>query len=286
MMELRTKIAVTLLVILQLCAWLFSLAGNFGIHFWNRSYALECVRNQPPIPFHNSTAFRAVQESYFTWRYVWLFPHIVGATLWWNLYYLQLLPSVRRQYSGALHRWLGRFLLVAASLQVASGAALACTSHSSMIKMVSLTFGTAVGYCIVQTWQYAVARDVKRHRHWALRLVGYLQVIAAQRLWLVLLVGTHQLGWTFLYPSLDGDDVTQELVDSVLMDMFDGSFVLAALTGTYVTEWYLAGLEGYLDAPTASSSLEDEKMQRWRKLHPESEYQPLNDVQPKKEAGN
>jgi hypothetical protein len=266
-MDPRTRIAVTLLVILQLCAWLFSLAGNIGIHFWDRRYALECVRNIPPLPFHNSTAFRAVQESYFTWRYVWLFPHVIGAVLWWNLYFLQLIPSIRQRHHGAIHRWLGRFLLVAASLQVASGAALACTSHSSMIKLVSLTFGAAVAYCIGQTGRYALARDIHRHRYWALRLVGYLQVIAAQRFWLVVLVGTHQLGWTFLYPSLDGDDISQDFIDSILMDMFDGSFVLAALTGTYVTEWYLAGMEGNLDPPASSSER--------RKVYTEPDYQLL-----------
>lgn len=34
-MELRTKFVVFWMVVLELCAWMFSLAGNFMSHFWN-----------------------------------------------------------------------------------------------------------------------------------------------------------------------------------------------------------------------------------------------------------
>lgn len=244
-MEFRTRIVITLMAILQLCAWCFSLAGNIGIHFWDPKYALDRVRSMPSF-FHDSEAFEVVQESYLTWRYVWFFPHVIGAIVWWNLYFVQLIPSIR-QKNKTFHRWMGRFLIIAAVSQVASGTALACTSHSPIIKTVSLPFGVAVAFCIFQAWKYARARDISRHQYWAMRLVGYLQVIAAQRFWLIFLIVTHECGWTFLYPSLDG--ASQAQIDSVLMGMFDGSFVLAGMTATYVTEWYLSGTEGNLDAP-------------------------------------
>jgi len=49
----------------------------------------------------------------------------------------------------------------------------------------------------------------------ALRLVGYLQTIAAQRFWLLFLIGTHHAGITIFYPSIEG--LSQEAVDSIVL---------------------------------------------------------------------
>jgi len=187
---------------------------------------------------------------------------VTGAIVWWNLYFLQLIPSVRRSYNKKLHRWLGRLLMVAALLQTISGVGLACTSHSAIIKIVSLVFAIAVTYCLAYAWYYAWRRDIPRHKYWVLRLVGYLQTIAAQRFWFLIVILLQASGNTFLYPAFNDDD--KEMINRTVMEMFDGSFVLAILTATYITEWYLSGSVGMLETPSSimaevTTSLTDAK---------------------------
>ena len=180
-------------------------------------------------------------------RHMWFLPHVFGAVFWWNLYFVQLIPSIRRKYP-AVHRWLGRLLLLAALAQTVSGVGLACTSPSPMIRMVSVTLAIAVLYVMGNALYYARQRDIPRHKYWVYRLVGYLQTIAAQRLWFVALIAMHANGVYVLHPAFDEADPAS--IDRTVLDMFDGSFVLAILSATYVTEWYLSGNNvGMLDPP-------------------------------------
>lgn len=207
--------------------------------------AINFIAQQPPPPiFHNSTVFIEIASSYHRApRVIWFLPHVVGAIVWWNLYFVQLVPSIRRSYP-SFHRWMGRALLIAAVAQAVSGIGMACTSHSAMIKIVSIPLGIVILYVAFLAGYYAWQRDIPRHKIWVLRLVGYLQTIAAQRFWMIMIFATHASGVTFLYPSFEGLDQTS--IDSTLKDMFDGSFVMAILSATFVTEWYLAGNAGQL----------------------------------------
>ena len=80
-----------------------------------------------------------------------------------------------------------------------------------------------------------------------MRLVGYMQTISLQRFWMFILIATHQSGWYGLYP--DFDDLAYDEIKTVVHQMFDDSFVLCILQSILMTEWYLAGYQGMLEAP-------------------------------------
>eukprot|EP00553_Chaetoceros_curvisetus_P011434 CAMPEP_0204641524 /NCGR_PEP_ID=MMETSP0717-20131115/51180_1 /ASSEMBLY_ACC=CAM_ASM_000666 /TAXON_ID=230516 /ORGANISM="Chaetoceros curvisetus" /LENGTH=161 /DNA_ID=CAMNT_0051662195 /DNA_START=552 /DNA_END=1037 /DNA_ORIENTATION=- len=74
-------------------------------------------------------------------------------------------------------------------------------------------------------------KDFNLHKYWAMRLVGYLQMISGQRFWtIVLLVCQHtgvfrKMEHPF-YPQLE-EDSPQSLVDSVVVRMFHDTFIIA-----------------------------------------------------------
>jgi len=254
-MKGRDQFVVAWLVVLYYCAWMFSLNGLFGIRFWDAKYALE-YNHQHPVAkdLYNTTAFGELNASYYSSRrYRCFLPHVVGAIVWWNLYFLQLVPRIRRSFHHKLHRILGRGLLVCAVLQTASGVGLAWTSTSNIVLLVSLWLAAACVYCIYHAWTNAIQRDIPKHKYWVLRLVGYLQTIAFQRFFMVGLIVTHQRGWYGLYPELTNET---ELVEKnrVVLAMFDDSFVLAILTAFLGTEWYLAGEQGMLEPSSVCRS--------------------------------
>uniref|UniRef100_A0A7R9Z3Q9 Uncharacterized protein n=2 Tax=Pseudictyota dubia TaxID=2749911 RepID=A0A7R9Z3Q9_9STRA len=237
----RTAFFVFALAVLFLCAWLFSLRNLLEVHFWDPVYALDRMHEDP------QGAMASVGASYYTKRRYFAFlPHVIAAILWWNLYFLQLVKPIRRKYP-VFHRYLGRFLMCVAICQTVTGSALACTSRSSTIKLVSFLTAGSSFYCVVQAWWYARAKDFTRHKYWAQRLVGYMSTIALQRFWVVTLIVTHELGWNFLYPPLDGKE--DEDVDRIIFKLFDDSFVLAMITALLGTEWYLAAEQGMMNAP-------------------------------------
>jgi hypothetical protein len=200
--------------------------------------------------FYNSTAFGEVDLSYYTYRYVFFLPHVIGAILWWNLYFLQLFPSIRKRFM-AFHRYLGRILMVVALAQVASGLGLACTSKSSTIKLVSFALAIGTANCVYHAWRYAMARDIRMHNYWAMRLVGYMQTIVLQRFYMMSLIISHHCGFYFFYPSLDG--ASEDEVNDVVMQIFDDSFVSSILTAILVTELYLSAEQGMMNDPVPRS---------------------------------
>ena len=248
----RTRLVVAVLALLYVISWLMSLGSLFGIHFWDRKYATQKILEEP-LDFHNSTAPAELGASYYTsHRYVWFLPHVLGAVVWWNFYFLQLVPQVRRAKQYKIHRILGRCLMVTALLQVVSGVGLAVTSHSNTFKLVSFVLALAVTYCLVKAWKHAIRREIDYHKYWVLRMVGYLQTIALQRLWLLVLIVTHEMGWYGLYPDLTHS--TRSQANQTFLSMFDDSFLLAILTGLLGTEWYLSGLQGMLDVKTVETN--------------------------------
>jgi len=135
--------------------------------------------------------------------------------------------------------------MVVGIVQVITGFGLGATSCSSTITAVSIPYALAIAYCVYHAWWYAAARDIPKHKYWVLRLVGYLQAIAGQRFWLVVLMISHRMGCNVLYPPLDGMDRSD--IESLVMKIFDDSFVLALSSAIYITEWYLAGMIGMLN---------------------------------------
>lgn len=241
----RTRLVVAFLAMLYMLSWTMSLANLFGIHFWDAKYARHRIE-EAPHDFYNTTTFGEIGSSYYSPpRYVWFLPHVLGAVVWWNLYFLQLVPKIRRAFGYKLHRILGRCLLAAALLQTISGVGLALTSHSNVIKLISLVLALAVLYSIIKAWEHAVRREIAFYKFWVLRMVGYLQTIALQRFWLLLLISSHEMGWYGLYPDMSL--ITQQQANVVVLSMFDDSFILAILTAFVGTEWYLSGLQGMLE---------------------------------------
>jgi len=240
------------MVILFVLTWVMSLAKKLEIRFWDPKYALEKVKSMPTEPlFYNTTWINKLFNSYFSHRYFIFFPHVLFSFFWWNLYFLQLIPAVRR-WSLPFHRRLGKFLMVVALFQGASGVALAYTSGSPTIKIVSYVGNIALFYCIWKAWMFAYRRDIPRHKYWSMRFVGYLQSISLQRFYLLLFIGTHQLGWHGLYPDLK--DASVEAINNVMAQIHDDTFVICYITAILATEWYLAGSIGMSHPKETASS--------------------------------
>jgi len=245
-MKCRDRFVVIWFSLLFLISWAFSLARLFQIQFWDKKYALS--KMEAPSESSLSEGFREVVKSYYSAnRHVWFLPHVLGAILWWNLYFFQLIPKIRHNYK-KFHRVLGRFLMVVLVVQNVTGFGLAATSHSNIIKLVSYVLCIASLFCVGQAWRYAFWRDIPKHKHWVMRLVGYMQTIALQRFWMLILIVSHTLGWEGLYPQLD-DDASVEEWAHLAEKMFDDSFVLCILTAILTTEWYLAAEQGLTEAP-------------------------------------
>merc|ERR1711959_772647 len=131
---------------------------------------------------------------------------VVGAIVWWGFYYLQLIPLIRRKYR-RFHRVLGRVLMVSAICQTVSGIGLAYMGKSSTVKIVSYLTAVATAYCVYNAWYFAaIAKDIAKHKYWSMRLVGYTQTIALQRVFMGMCMLSYRTGWLDLYPAFDEDD--------------------------------------------------------------------------------
>ena len=276
----RTRFVIAGLVFLFLVSWTMALGRLIGDKFWNPSKNVKEIETillsvstmnvteetttiseelVPDLPWFIPIFLKDIGLSYYTTRYMVFFPHVIGSIIWWNLYYIQLIPSIRRKYK-KFHRVLGRLLLLCSIAQTTSGIGLAYMGNSSTIKIVSTFFGIAVMYCTYYSWYYAantIHKDISKHKYWATRLVGYMQGIALQRVFMVLLILSHELGWNGLYPPFLVDDNTIEDNNNgseIVKQIFDDSFICSILAAIYFTEWYLAGVYGWTTTVSASTS--------------------------------
>ena len=122
-------------VFLFIVAWLMALGRLVGERFWNSKRNvenLEALLVDNKMPKSMKFFLQKYVLSYFTTRFFVFFPHVVGAILWWNLYFLQLILSIRQKHR-RFHRILGRVLMVCALCQTISGAGLAYMGSSSTI---------------------------------------------------------------------------------------------------------------------------------------------------------
>ena len=243
--DTRTRVAVYGQVLLFLFAWGNALSRLIIHKFWDRQYNIDRMHKilaSDEAPVVIKTGIRSTIMSYFTTRYGWFLPHVAGSLIWWNLYFLQLVPSIRRKHK-KFHRVLGRLLMVCALAQTVSGVGLAYNNKSPTVKIVSYLLAVAVAYCVYYAWYYAWIRDIPKHKYWSLRLVGYLQTIALQRVFFAVLMVCWFTGGLGLYPLFDGED------KETLLQVFDDSFVSCFIVGMMATEWYLAGYYGWTEGP-------------------------------------
>jgi len=245
-MNNRDRIVIFWMALLFVVSWSFSLGRLINTKFWDPYYVLSSFNATDTDPtFFGSSTFSEINETYYTYRYLYLFPHVVGAIIWWNLYFIQLFPQIRKRYR-PFHRYLGRFLMVAALSQIITGFGLGCTALTSTIKIVSSILCIATLYCLVKAWYFAANGDIPRHKYWAMRLVGYMQTIALQRFWMVVLLVSYQIfGWHGLYPPVVEGETTLEERNKLASELFDNSFILCILHAVLMTEWYLAGEYGW-----------------------------------------
>jgi len=240
----RTRFVVYGQVFLFLLAWSVAMSRLIAGRFWDAKHNeenLEAVIANEDSPKALVHVIKEFFLSYYTTRFVVFCPHVVGAILWWNLYFLQLIPSIRQKYR-RFHRILGRVLMVCAIFQTVSGVGLAYMGNSSTIKLMSYMIAVSVLYCVYNACYFAaIAKDIPKHKYWAMRLVGYQQTIALQRLFMGLLVVSHRTGWGGLYPAYDKDD------GATMEKLFEDSFACSVPTAMIITEWYLAGYYGWTD---------------------------------------
>lgn len=248
----RTRFVVYGQAFLLIVAWTVALGRLISQRFWNAK--LNDEKTQALI--ENEATPKGVVylakyffESYYNKRFVMFFPHVVGAIVWWNLYYFQLIPSIRQKYR-RFHRILGRVLMVSAICQTISGAGLAYMGKSSTVKLVSYHLAISVLYCVYNAWYFAaIAKDIPKHKYWAMRLVGYLQTIALQRVFMGILIVSHRTGWLGLYPAFDEND------GETLVQIFDDSFVCSFTVAMMLTEWYLAGHYGWTETKQVQNAM-------------------------------
>jgi len=145
-----------------------SLSRLIGGRFWNaklnqeKTEALIASKETPKGIVYVAKYFFL---SYYTKRYMVFSPHIVGAIIWWNLYYFQLIPSIWQKY-GKFHRILGRVLMVSAMCQMISGVGLAYMGNSLTVKIVSYLLAISVVYCVYYSWYFAaIEKDISKHKN-------------------------------------------------------------------------------------------------------------------------
>lgn len=243
----RTRFVVYGQAFLFLVVWAGALGRLIQGKFWNAKHNVEMMEkalSDEETPKDMVNFIEGIGMSYYTNRYHWFFPHVAGSIIWWNLYFLQLIPSIRNKYK-KFHRVLGRVLMVCAFAQAVSGVGLAYMGNSPTIKIISSFIGISAIYCLYYAWYYAaIEKDIAKHKYWAMRLVGYLQSIALQRVFMLLLIVCHKFGLLGLYPASGEEDDDA----AALQQIFDDSFVCCYPTAVLLTEWYLAGYYGWTES--------------------------------------
>ncbi len=155
--------------------------------------------------------------------------HILLATIIIGGGPLQLIPGIRNRYPG-FHRWLGRSYVVAAVVSAAAGLYMIWTRGTAGGIWTQLAMsgdGVLIFICAGFALRFAMARNIVRHRRWALRLF-----MVASAVWLF---RVSLMGWVALTGGIGID-----------WDTFTGPFVYFLGFGQYLVP--LAVLELYFRA--------------------------------------
>ena len=145
--------------------------GQFAFAFTVASfYGLTAARGDlmawNRVLFHGYVAGQTMSNSA-------LVGHILFATVISLAGALQLIPPIRARFP-VFHRWNGRLFLLAAFSQAITGLYLSVARGGlpfSMVQYGALWIGAVlIIACAAMALRYALARDFKTHRRWALRL--------------------------------------------------------------------------------------------------------------------
>lgn len=242
----RTRFVVFGQAFLFVVAWTIALSRLIGGKYWNANHNVEqlkAVVSNEKTPKNTVHFIDNFTMSCYKKRHIWFLPHVSGSIIWWNGYFLQLIPSIRRRYK-QFHRVLGRVLMVCALAQSISGVGLAFMGNSSTIKIVSYFLATAMIYCVYNAWYFAaIQKDIIKHEYWSMRLVGYSQVIALQRVFMGIFIASAHFDLFGLYPGNTEDDA------ATTVQVFDDSFVASFSAGVLLTEWYISDNYGWTEKP-------------------------------------
>ena len=139
---------------------------------------------------------------------------------------LQLIPQIRARYP-AFHRWSGRTYML--TVVTTSIAGFYLTWTRPLFGSLTNSIGTSVDGVLIVVFaalalRYALARDIRTHRRWALRLfmaasgVWFLRV--GLRLWLFLTGGIGIDFKTFTGPFLDINSFAQFLLPLAILELY------------------------------------------------------------------
>lgn len=161
--------------------------------------------------------------------------HILVAGLIIAAGQLQLLPNIR-QHLPRLHRYSGRFYMIASIVVSAAGIYLMWSRErviGSVWQDVGTTFGGLLTFALVPiALYYAIKRDIPTHRRWALRLFMVVSAVWYLRLMI--------FGWILATGGAGMD-----------MDSFSGPFLVVVHFAQYLLP--LAFLELYFLAQKQQS---------------------------------
>lgn len=139
---------------------------------------------------------------------------------------LQLIPQIRARYP-TFHHWLGRTYMLAAVTTSVAGLYLIWTRplFGSLLSSVGTsTDGVLIIVFAGIALRYAIARDIRTHRRWALRLfmvasgVWFLRV--GLNLWLFLTGGVGIEFKTFTGPFIDFNSFAQFLLPLAVLELY------------------------------------------------------------------
>ena len=161
---------------------------------------------------------------------------------------LQLIPQVRARYP-TFHRWLGRTYMLAAVTSSIAGLYLIWTRP--LFGSLLSNIGTSIDGVLIIVFagialRYAIARDIRTHRRWALRLfmvasgVWFLRV--GLNLWLFLTGGVGVDFKTFTGPFIDFNSFAQFLLPLAALELYFHSRDRAGAQGQFAMATGIFGL--------------------------------------------
>lgn len=143
--------------------------------------------------------------------------HVVLATIVIGGGPLQLMPQIRNRFP-RFHHWLGRSYITAAVISAAGGLYMIWTRGTvgdTLTQLGTSLDGVLIFVCAAFALRFAIARDIARHRRWAMRLF-----LVASAVWFFR-VGL--MGWVFMTGGIGID-----------WDTFTGPFIYFLSFGQYL----------------------------------------------------
>ncbi len=152
--------------------------------------------------------------------------HVLLATIVIGGGPLQLIPGIRNRFP-RFHRWLGRSYLVAAVVSAIAGMYMIWTRGTvgNLVTQLAITGdGVLIFICAAFALRHAMARDLVRHRRWALRLFMVASAVWFFRVGLmgwVMLTGGIGIDWeTFTGPFVYFLGFGQYLVPLAVLELY------------------------------------------------------------------